>query len=275
MESPARRLYALYEDAIEWAIIVVARRWRMRADAVQDFGQDVRVYFLERADRFCVREDTRNPRALFLRIVARRAIDWRRRVAGRRIPARARNSTPAPAVERLMRHAGADFATAAAVRPAMHDAAGPMVGSYDLLLERRRDRTFLSWHDEKCERVADPAVSANPMAMAMLRDALGCADRVADNLKRALALLSTQERQVLTSHFTGLPAAGSQAGGRRYYRDLRRVLVELRHMLASAGVDFRQAQQAVESGGLEQYCLIHGSVESDSAASDAAERERD
>jgi DNA-directed RNA polymerase specialized sigma24 family protein len=233
------RDYHVHEGEIEWAIEVVARRWRLQFDQTEDFAQDVRMYFLEHYN--CPREPGAHP-AYFLRIVTRRAIDWQRRIAGRRLaPSKTRMTVaPSEAVETV--HTSRDALRTLADRRA------------SMLARRFAVRMPVPWDKEKCESVADPTASASPLTLAMQHDAAGCAGRIATGLERALALLDARERRLVVEYFAGPLTFGRRRS--RCGRHLRRVLDELRQMLASAGVNASLAKHAVESGALECYVLI-------------------
>jgi hypothetical protein len=184
-------------------------------DEAQDLAQEVRMFFFQHPD-LSARPVTTYPRAYFLRIVIRRAIDYRRRTYGR-------------------------------------DAGRP------------RPASFLQLGDSECVRIADVSASANPATLAMNSEQMNCAERVAIELSRALALLNSAERSLVIRHF-GMKALRT----RHPSRPLTRVLNELRQMLGSAGLGPSIVRQAVESGGLERYSLIHGLVEATNTVAESA-----
>src|SRR5262249_259319 len=83
MNDGSGQQYGPAEESIEWAIRIVSRRWRLRCHEAQDFAQEIRMYFLQHDTLSRGQGRQGHPRTYFLRIVTRRAIDWRRRRTGR------------------------------------------------------------------------------------------------------------------------------------------------------------------------------------------------
>jgi DNA-directed RNA polymerase specialized sigma24 family protein len=250
------RAYTTYEQAIEWAIKSVVRRWRWRVDEAEDFAQDVRLYFLEHREHLRSVDGPPHPRLYFLRIVVRRAVDWERHRRGRWRPSSAakREGPVAAALDGLVSRDGLSVAEAIETLHVSLGTPRAVVEATARALRRQRSaRVFLSWEHPRCAAVADPAIAADPLALVMQRDAIGPAERVADRLARALALLDDRERAIVSDYVGRL----SRAGGReRTPARLRQVLTELQQMLAIAGIDSALAVQAIESGLLGSHSLI-------------------